>query len=199
MKISSLKDHKLIKEASGVSVGYMRKCDPIDSSKDPKATRKESYAIETFLSLGNVLSCMDQLHHAIEMLSGFRSQTTPSTMNRYDYIVFGIENYYLRLTSIYDRCLRLINTIFQIGIPERECRNATICDNHYIKGTGVDKALKKLDKFSQQFRFYRNTVAHESTYSEKSLNKLGAFYHVVESDHEIERFSNYYLNFALKI
>jgi len=59
--------------------------------------------------------------------------------------------------------------------------------------------LKKLDKFSQQFRFYRNTVAHESTYSEKSLNKLGAFYHVVESDHEIERFSNYYLNFALKI
>ncbi len=171
---------------------YIAKCHPTEPDSDPVATKKESYAIETLLSLSSVVSCIDQLHFSVDMLAGYRNQNTPEKMNRYDYIVFGIENYYLRLTSVYDRCLRLGNVVFQLGLPERECRKATITNNSYIKGTLVAQALKDLDKFTNPFRFHRNTVAHESTYSEGELDKLGSYYFVVEEDQQFKKYHHLY-------
>ncbi|HWR20776.1 MAG TPA: hypothetical protein VN444_02810, partial [Verrucomicrobiae bacterium] len=100
MKITRLKDHALLKTASAVSREYIAKYNPDDPKNSPSASRKESYAIETLLSVGNVVSCIDQLHFSMDLLSGYRSSSTPDKMSRYDYIVFGIENYYLRLTSV---------------------------------------------------------------------------------------------------
>src|SRR5215210_1102747 len=134
MKVTQLKDHALLKGASAVAREYIAKCDPADREQDPLATKRESYAIETFLSIGSIVSCVDQLHFSIEMLSGYRSRSMPGKMNRYDYIVFGIENYFLRTTSVFDRCLRLANVIFQLGLPERQCSQETIIKNSHLKG-----------------------------------------------------------------
>lgn len=188
MKITHLKDHALLKTASAVSREYIAKCNPDDSGNNPSASRKESYAIETFLSVGNVVSCIDQLHFSMDLLSGYRSSSTPDKMNRYDYIVFGIENYYLRLTSVFDRCLRLANVIFQLGLPERQCNNESIIKNSHVKGTPVAKALTELDNFTGPFRFHRNTVAHQGTYSEKDLDQLGQYYLLVEEDDSYKRY-----------
>jgi hypothetical protein len=199
MKLSKLKDHAILRAASDSVSAYISKCHPTEPDKDPKATRKESYAIETLLSLSSIVTCIDQLHLSVDMLAGYRDQSTPRKINRSDYIVFGIENYYLRLTSVYDRCLRLGNVVFQLGLPERECREATITNNVYIKGTSVAQALKGLDKFTNQFRFHRNTIAHESTYSEGELEKLGAYYYLIgEGEHQLEKFRNLYKNRADK-
>lgn len=192
MKLTKLKDHAILRTASEASRVYIAKCHPTEPDKYPKATRKESYAIETLLSLSSVVTCIDQLHFSVDMLAGYRIQSTPERMNRYDYIVFGIENYYLRLTSVYDRCLRLGNIVFQLGLPERECRETTITKNAYIKGTPVAQALKDMDKFTNPFRFHRNTVAHESTYSEGELDKLGSYYLVAEEDQQFEKYRHLY-------
>jgi len=188
MKITKIKDHNIFHLASIIVRDYIVKCHPNKPNNDPKASKKECYAIETFLSLSNVVTCIDQLYYSVDMLSGYKSQNTHEKMNRFDYIVFGIENYYLRLTSIYDRCLRLVNIIFQLGIPERECKEATITKNTNVKITPVANALKSLDKFTSPFRFYRNTIAHESTYSEDILNKLGSYYYVAENDQECKKY-----------
>ncbi len=188
MKITQLKDHTLLKIASAVSREYISKCNPDEPGSDPTSTRRESYAIETLLSTGNVVSCIDQLYFSIDMLSGYRSGSAPEKMNRYDYIVFGIENYYLRLTSVFDRCLRLANVIFQLGLPERQCNNESIIKNAHIKGTPVANALTELDKFTSPFRFHRNTVAHQGTYSEKDLDQLGSYYYLAEEDDDFERY-----------
>lgn len=138
--------------------------------------------------VGNVVSCIDQLHFSINMLSGYRSDSAPDKMNRYDHIVFGIENYYLRLTSAFDRCLRLANVIFQLGLPERQCNNESIIKNSHVKGTPVASALTELDKFTGPFRYHRNTVAHQGTYSEKDLDQLGSYYLLAEEDDGFERY-----------
>ncbi len=192
MKITSTKDHPLLKAASALSRQYIAKCDPDDPEKDPSATKKESYAIETLLSIGNVVSCIDQLYFSVVMLSGYRSNAAPEKMNRYDYVVFGIENYYLRLTSTYDRCLRLANVIFQLGLPEKQCSNDTIIKNSHIKSTPVADSLKMLDRFTAPFRFHRNTVAHQGTYSDKDLDRIGTYYLVVEEDDSFERYRHLY-------
>jgi len=126
------------------------------------------------------------------MLTGYRSNNTPEKMNRYNYIVFGIENYYLRLTSIFDRCLRLANIIYQIGLPEQQCNNNSIIKNLYIKGTSVAKALKEIDKFTTPFRSHRNKVAHQATYLERELEQLGSYYYLLEEDNEFYKYYNSY-------
>ncbi|EDZ65366.1 hypothetical protein NOC27_2046 [Nitrosococcus oceani AFC27] len=109
-------------------------------------------------------------------------------MNRYDYVVYGIENYYLRFTSVFDRCLRLANVIYQLGLPERQCNNDSIIKNAHVKGTPVAKSLTELDKFTGPFRYHRNTVAHQGTYSEKDLDQLGSYYLLAEKDDDFERY-----------
>ena len=192
MKLTKLKDHAAIKTVSGVARSYMAKCDPSDPSKGPPATKRESYAIEAFLAFSNVTTCMDQLYFSIDMLSGYRKSNAAEGMNRHEYIVFNIENYYLRITSVYDRCLRLANTLFQLGLPERECKDSTVTNNLYVKGTDVAKTLKELDKFTSQFRFHRNVVAHKSNYSENELDRIGTYFVLEEEDEEMGRYSSLY-------
>jgi hypothetical protein len=192
MKITRLKHHAILKGASAVSREYFAKCNPDNPGQNPSATKRESYGIETLVSIGSVVSCIDQLHFSVTMLSGYRSSSTPNRMNRYDYIVFGIENYYLRLTSVFDRCLRLANVVYQLGLPERQCNNDSIINNSHVKGTSVAKTLKALDKFTESFRFHRNTVAHHATYSEKELDQLGSYYLLVEEDGSFERYQYLY-------
>lgn len=188
MKISRLKDHALVKEASKVVQSYIRKCDPHNPELDPVATKQERYAIEIFMSLSNVLTCIDQLYFTIDLLAGFRKNEAPKKMNRYDYILFAVENYYLRITSVDDRCLRLANIVFQLGLPERECKKSTIIKNDHVKRTPVAKALNNLAKFTEDFRCHRNTVAHEATFSEERLNKIGQFYYLLDEDPEIREY-----------
>jgi hypothetical protein len=188
MKITHLKDHSILKAVSTASREYLTKCKPDNPKQAPSATMRESYAVETLLSLGSVISCVDQLYFSVDMLSGYRSSCTPDRMNRYDYIVFGIENYYLRLTSVFDRCLRLANVLHQLGLPDRRCNNDSIIENSHIKGTAVAYTLRELDKFTGPFRSHRNTVAHQASYSEKELDLLGMYFFLVEEDDSFKRF-----------
>ena len=50
------------------------------------------------------------------------------------------------------------------------------------------KSLKELDKFTNSFRFQRNTVAHKSSYSDEELHDLGSYYYVVEKDEQLEKY-----------
>lgn len=194
MKITKLNDHNILKLAANVTSKYIAKCEPEKPANDPQATIEESYAIETLVSVSQIISCIDQLYLSVSMLTGYNKKNIPKNINRYDYIVFGIENYYLRLTSVYDRCLRLANTVFQLGLPERECRESTITKNLHIKKTSVAQSLEDLDRFTISFRFHRNTVAHNSTYSEKELNLLGSYYLVVEHDSEFDKYRSLFKN-----
>lgn len=192
MKISQLKNHALLQVASKEARSYIAKCKPETPEQDPLATKREGYAIEILLSIGNVVSCIDQLHFAVDMLSGYRSNVTSDRMSRYDYIAFGIENYFMRLTSVFDRCLRLANVTYQLGLPDRQCNSDSIINNSHIKGTSVEKTLKELDKYTTHFRSHRNTVAHKATYSEKELESIGAYYYIVEEDDSLRRYQHFY-------
>lgn len=192
MKVTHLKDHSILEEATTACREYIIKCKPNNPQQDPLPTIKERYAIETLLSLGNVVGCVDQLIFSVDMLSGYKSRSMPKRMNRYDYIVFGIENYYLRLTSVFDRCLRLANVVYQLGLPERQCNNDTIIKNSHIKGTDVATSLQELDKFTGPFRYHRNIIAHQTSYTEKELDGLGFYYFTIEEDDNLRKYRHIY-------
>lgn len=162
-----------------------------------KQTKFEKYNIDVLLYASNITECLDQINYTIDMLSGYKSKKD-SIMNRHDYIVFILENFYLRTTSIFDRILRFTNVVFEIGLPERECKESTIIKNDKIKRTTLSSSMKKLDKFIEKYRYSRNRIAHSESYNEKRLADIQEFYIALESDNnkELERYKTFYKRIA---
>jgi len=123
---------------------------------------------------------MEQLEFSIHLLGGYRRGTAPPGMNRHDHIVFGLENFYLRSTSVFDRCLRLTNTVFELGLPERQCSVSTVTNNEHVKRTEVRESLSSLRKVTQNVQAPRNAIAHARTYTDHELSKLAGYLHVIE-------------------
>jgi hypothetical protein len=89
MKVSYIKDHSLILAVSEVDRSYIQKCDPHNEKNDPYATQKENYAIEVFMHISNIISCLDQLYFSIGLLSGYRKSSTPKYMNRHAWSIWS--------------------------------------------------------------------------------------------------------------
>ena len=169
---------------------YLRKCNFENPQSNPKAHKDEEFAMMVLVTIGEVASCLDQVHFSIALMSGYRSSSAVCQMNRHDHIQYAIENFYLRITSIYDRCLRLTNLVYGLGLPDRACTNNTILRNDYVKQTPVAKTLKKIDKFTMQFREYRNSVAHRKAFSDEEFDFLGSVYFLFECDESSLRYKN---------
>lgn len=193
MKNPELDNLQIFKSTNAVVIPYIKKCN-LENGIMIIASPLEQYTLDCFEAIRNVTNCIEQLHFSIELLSGYRASTSPNSMNRHDHIVFAIENYYLRITSVYDRCLRLVNTLYKLGLPERECKNNTIIKNTHVKGSNIEVSLKALDKFTNKFRQFRNSVAHNETYSEDDkLNTIASYYFLEDQGvTEIIKFKHLY-------
>tara|TARA_R110002124_G_scaffold111876_1_gene265819 strand:+ start:926 stop:1645 length:720 start_codon:yes stop_codon:yes gene_type:complete len=180
MKNSALDDLQVFNSANTVIIPYIKRCN-LESGIAVTASPLEQYTLDCFKAVRSITDCMEQLHFSIELLSGYRTSTSPDSMNRHDHIVFAIENYYLRITSIYDRCLRLINILYNLGLPERDCKDSTIIKNTHVKGSNIETSLKALNKFTGKFRQFRNSIAHNETYSEDDKLQIIASYYFLEA------------------
>lgn len=165
----------------------------ISEGENIKKTNFEIYNIDVLLYAHNILECLDQVNYSINMLSGFKTKNK-FNMNRHDYIVFMLENFYLRVTSIFDRILRLTNIALEIGLPEKECKESTIIKNENIKGTKLYKALKNINDFLESFRKKRNKIAHSESFSEEKLNYIKSYYLALETEDfkDIEKFKKFF-------
>ncbi|MDD3281699.1 MAG: Cthe_2314 family HEPN domain-containing protein [Bacteroidales bacterium] len=165
----------------------------ISEGENIKKTNFEIYNIYVLLYAHNILECLDQVNYSINMLSGFKTKNK-FNMNRHDYIVFMVENFYLRSTSIFDRILRFTNIALEIGLPEKECKESTIIKNENIKGTKLYTALKNINNFLESFRENRNKIAHSESFSEEKLNYIKSYYVALETDDfkDIEKFKKFF-------
>jgi hypothetical protein len=156
-------------------------------------TRYERYNIDVLLSANSIIDCLDQINYSIEMLSGFKRKRD-SVMNRHDYIVFILENFYLRITSIFDRILRFSNVALEIGLLEKECKESTIIKNDKIKGTNLYSVLIKLNTFIDKYRYSRNKIAHSESFSEKGLIDIQVYYIFLDSENhqDIEQYKTFF-------
>ncbi len=188
MKVTKLRESTLVRSIQPHLTSYIRRCNP-DGKNRIRPSPKERRAFEVLLGLSNITECIDQLYYSIELLSGFRKSSSHELINRHDYIVYSIENVYMRITSVFDRCLRLSNLVFDIGIPDKECRESTIIQNVKIKNTTVARTLKDLNRFVSSFRQVRNELAHSKCFSDRSLNEMQGFYYLIDAgEPEMKKF-----------
>ena len=179
MKVTKLEKHSVIKYIQPYLISYITKCGP-ENKKGVNPSSSEREAIELISGLSNITECIDQLYYSVELLAGFRKNIGHKLMNRHDYIVYSTENILFRITSIFDRCLRLTNRVYDIGLLDRECRESTIIKNSKIKGTKTGKSLNELNKFTNDFRKLRNEIAHANCFNDNKLSDMQSFYYLLQ-------------------
>ncbi len=126
--------------------------------------------------VAHTLTWCKQLNAANELLTNFdySKKLGPS---RADHLIYNIENYLIRLNSVYDRVLHLINAVFHLGINEEHVFHGNVISNYKVQHkpdvVSHTKAIKKyLDKYSQ----IRHTLIHKNSLMDDKLNRIELFY-----------------------
>lgn len=137
----------------------------------------EEYLRTTLLCGGELATTCFQLDQIIQFLSNYRStkKLKEYKINRYDHVVYHLENHLIRITSIFDRCLILTNQVFLLGNTPKNCKRYIIYNNQYVQSTIIVKILKKIEKHINPYRAKRNVIVHQEGYSHKELRILEAF------------------------
>ena len=173
-----------------------------DGTRRPAAPNRELTAREyhtkyTLIAAGELVNVCDQMAYASQLLSGYRSDhNSDNFMTRFDYLRYQIENHVLRTGMVVDRSLQLVNVIFDLGIPPRDCKYAVVAKNSHVAATDVSKALDNLRNATQPAQSQRNTIAHRKSYADEELYMVEMYSifqksSIQESDSELERTANY--------
>ncbi|MEL0630567.1 Cthe_2314 family HEPN domain-containing protein [Psychromonas aquatilis] len=98
-----------------------------------------------------------------------------SNRDKAEFIQLWVENSIIRVQSIYDRVLILVNRIFNLGLANESITHNTIVCNEHVKNYDIDTLLKSVNKKCNEYRFIRNSVIHHGRYSEEILDNVTLF------------------------
>lgn len=191
MRTTKFDKHELMQVLTLIMREFLSRNKPNEIGSNP--SKKEKRAANILFSANNIIECTDQINFSIELLSGFRKRKN-GIMNRHDYVVFMVENFYLRITSILDRALRFTNLVFEVGLLDRECRVSEIIKDHQIRGTQIEIIIEKLNKFTEEYRNTRNQVAHSERFNDVALTDVEGFYILLDKDesNDFNGFNNFF-------
>lgn len=143
--------------------------------------------------LTHTITWCKQLNFALDFISNYNySQKNSST--RADHLIYNIENYLMRLNSIYDRVLQIVNAVFHLCISEEMVNHGVILTNYKVQHrTEIYNELKKLSKFFRKFKEDRNTIIHRHSYMDLELRRIELFYmaDLVEKDNYTSELKKY--------
>lgn len=91
---------------------------------------------------------------------------------RSTYINYNLESYLINLTGSFDRCLLLVNELYDLGLAEKHVKYKILRSNKHLQNKRPMKMLSKIFKNIESFRFARNVVVHREKLSDGTLNSL---------------------------
>ena len=136
------------------------------------------YIIRVGYSLAQLFTWVEQLDHAVFYLSDFSydKKARQEGINRAKHLLYNIENYLIRLQSVYDRALQLTNNVFHLGIEESNIAHSVIVSNIKVARTDVKGLLKDLKKEVEKKAQERHAIVHRESHREEQLRRLELFY-----------------------
>lgn len=124
----------------------------------------------------HLLHLCNQLYSAIDFLSSYSYKETKSTAKRIEHLEYNLENFIIRLASVKDRTLQVINAVFHIGMDEGDVSDRMITNNIKVSRTKLPASIQKLTKAIKSFSSERNAIVHRHTYLDKEIKRLYIFY-----------------------
>lgn len=145
----------------------------VDLDKEPGQqeivrTNRERISANCFLAIGEIADACTQADMSIGYLSSFHKKNSRSgaPITRNQYILYSVENVYIRLVSIFDRALILTNATLDLGFTLKQCRKKRILEHFKVQGSPVGTALEELDKLIEPYCEMRHSIIHHHRYSD---------------------------------
>jgi hypothetical protein len=117
MTLDDLHQHPLFEEAVHDSIAVQKALGlKLTDEFDERTTLDELqfYVTRVGFSLSHTLGWIQQLHRAVHFMTDFRygKKNTDAGVNKSHHLLYNVENYLIRMVSVYDRCLQLTNAVF---------------------------------------------------------------------------------------
>jgi hypothetical protein len=147
--------------------------------------------------ISQLFSWCQQLVNNIHFIN---AKTPNSTLKKrsitsYDLLIYHIENYYIRVQSLYDRILNLTDAVFFLGNSIDNINHKVIVDNSFVKMYKVDVDLRKINKTIRDYLgTRRNQIIHQANYKEQNITELEYYclfqdgINIPETDYEAKKF-----------
>ncbi len=138
-----------------------------------KFEKKREYIKNVFKKMRNVVAKADNITQSIYFLSAYSaSPRWKKLFGKSSYFKYHYEFYLISEQGLFDRCLHLINAVFQLGLKDRFVKSDIILSNINLKEfAGID-ILKKFEKNIEKRREKRNKVVHIQEYGDNLLDEL---------------------------
>jgi len=126
--------------------------------------------------LVHTLTWCRQLDLAVEFLSAF-DYSKNLTATRADHLIFNIENYFVRLRSVHDRALQLVNAVFHLCINEEHVGHSVVISNYKVTHRPeIVAIIKAVKKFLGDYEQSRHTLIHRHSYLDADLKRVERLY-----------------------
>jgi hypothetical protein len=143
---------------------------------DRELDERQFYIQSVGHALAHALTWCNQLDLAIKFLSNYEYGKETGT-NRADHLIYNVENYLIRLNSVYDRMLHLVNAAFHLCIHDEHVGHQVIVTNiHVTHRAAVPISLKRIKKFLSKYEQARHSIIHRTSLLDKKLRRIEMFY-----------------------
>lgn len=143
--------------------------------EDIELTEYQYYVQKVGFCLVHTTSWCKQLDVAIDLLSNF--DYSKKSASRADHLIYNIENYLIRIKSVHDRVLQLVNAVFHLCINEANVNHGVIVSNYKVQHRPeILKAVKSINKYLKDHEQIRHTLIHRHSLIDKDLKIIELFY-----------------------
>jgi len=167
---------KVIKDGDEIFSGISVDPTAISLPEDYKLNEFQYYIHKVGFYLVHTLAWCRQLDFAVEFLTNFDYKKRINA-SRADHLTFNIENYLIRVNSIYDRVLQIVNAVFHLCINEEHVSHSVIISNYKVAHRPeICSKIKAIRKFVNDYSETRHTLIHKHSYQDVDLRKIQFMY-----------------------
>jgi hypothetical protein len=122
----------------------------------------ENYHIAIFQRASTLINTVERLKISLLYIEKFPSPRTykKKGISQFSWLEYHYSYFVVTYHSLFDIALILTNTVFQLGILEKDCKPSIIKDNLWVKQTNVRATLVALDKITSTYGEKRNLFIH---------------------------------------
>jgi hypothetical protein len=159
----------------------------IESVNNGKNLSELEYYIYSTMFYGiHLVSLFNQLENSINLLSNYRNNSKDE-IGRGNHFTYNFENYLIRVISISDRLMQIVNAVYNIGINEKDVSERIVLNNLKVTNTSLPEKFKELKNILKIYSGDRNTIIHRHSIINDELIRIEKLYHPILTQKYIEK------------
>jgi hypothetical protein len=169
-----------------IQTHYVREDKGIRKVIQPKIKDLPTYSQYVIRISKLVFSIIDNCKQ-LEYIPIFLSKYEPkeylesNKINHAEYLHYHTQNHLIKVCTLFDQQILLLNEIYDLGILENHCNIKTIGESRKIKNTETYKILNEFNNKTQDYRNQRNLIVHRGIFKDDTISHLSSLYLLKES------------------